>query len=340
MEAMQAAGIEVPPYQTFDSLKEAQAFARASSKTYVFKPMGDEGDKSLTYVSRDPADLVGWIGRQIARGKKLKGQCMLQEKIDGVQAELGVSGWMGPDGFLKDKWQICFEHKPLMNDDIGPATGEQGTVCQYVETDKLADQLLVPMEPILRALGHTGDFAVGAMIDSKGKAWPLEFTARCGWPAWFIQAASHRGDPAQWCRDLVDGKDTLKVSQDVAIGVVLSQPPYPYGTGKPELLEGNPIEGLDEVWPNVHPMGMMRGKGPLMQGGKVVEGQTYETTGEYVLVATALGATVEAARKRVYRTIDKIHFPNRMFRTDIGEKVQAALPDLHRRGFALEMESE
>lgn len=337
MEAMQAIGIDVPPYEVFDSLDAAETFARKSDRAWVFKPMGDEDDKSLTYVSHDPADLVGWLRRQIGLGKKLKGKAMLQEKVDRL-AEIGVSGWMGPDGFLPDRYQIAFEHKPLMPGDIGPATGEQGTVCQYTDKDKLASEMLLPLEPILRTLGHRGDFAVGAMVDTKGKAHFLEFTARCGYPAWWIQAASHRGDPAQWMKDLLNGADSLKVSNDVAIGVVMAQPHYPFDTSTPDMVEGVPIDGVEEVMPDVHLVEAMMGKGPVMDGGKVVDRPTYQTAGEYVLVATGLGKTVTKARKKVYGTVDAIHYPNRMYRTDIGEKVIKALPALHRLGYATDME--
>jgi phosphoribosylamine--glycine ligase len=336
MEVMKAIGVGTPPYETFDSLEAAEAFVRKSDRAWVFKPMGDEEDKSLTFVSKDPADLVGWLQRQMNLGKKLAGKAMLQEKVERL-AEVGVSGWMGPDGFLPDRWQVCFEHKPLFPGDIGPATGEQGTVCQYVEEDKLAEQMLMPLEPVLRSLGHRGDFAVGAIIDTKGKPHFLEFTARCGYPAWWIQAASHRGDPVKWMKDLLDGKDSLKVSYDVAIGVVMAQPDYPYDNAPPEMVEGIPIRGAAEVLPDLHLVEAMLGKGPIMEGGKVVDRPTYETAGTYICVATGLGKTVTKARDRVYGVVDKVHFPNRMYRTDIGEKVIAALPALHRHGYALDM---
>jgi phosphoribosylamine---glycine ligase len=336
MEAMQAVGVDVPPYQTFDSLEAAETFARKSDRAWVFKPMGDEEDKSLTYVSKDPADLVGWLQRQKKLGKKLAGKAMLQEKVERL-AEIGVSGWMGPEGFLPDRWQVCFEHKPLFPGDIGPATGEQATCCQYSEKDKLAEQMLMPLEPVLRTLGHRGDFAVGAIVDTKGKAHFLEVTARCGWPAWWIQAASHRGDPVRWMKDLLDGKDSLKVSYDVAIGVVMAQPDYPYDNATPEMVEGVPIRGAEGVLPDLHLVEAMLGKGPVMEGGKVVERPTYETAGTYVCVATGLGKTVEKARAAVYGVVDQVHFPNRMFRNDAGEKVIAALPALHRHGYALDM---
>lgn len=336
MDAMKAVGLDLPHYETFDSLRDAEAFARKSDRAWVHKPLGSEDDKSLTYVSNDPADMVGWLQRQIKMGKKLKGKVMLQEKVDAL-CELGVSGWMGPDGFLPDKYQACVEHKKLHDGEIGPNTGEQGSLCQYYEKDKLAEQLLLPMEPTLRALGHRGDFAVGAMIDTKGKPHFLEFTARCGYPCWWIQAASHRGDPVQWMRDLLDGKDSLKVSFDPAIGVVMSQPHYPYDTAPAEQVEGVPIRGVENVMSDVHLVEVMKGVGPVMEGGQVVDRPVFQTAGEYVCVATALGKTIEKVRSRVYSVVDQIKFPDRAYRTDIGLKVIPKLNALHKHGFLMHM---
>ena len=337
MEAMQAAGIDVPPYECFSTLDEAEKYARKSDMAYVFKPMGSEGDKALTFVASSPAEMVAWIQRQKARGMVLKGKCMLQERID-MLSEIGVSGWFGPDGFLPGRWQICFEHKKLMSGDFGPSTGEMGTVCQYVETDKLAEQMLVPMEPILKALGHRGDFAVGAGIDRSGKAFPFEWTARAGWPAWFLQTASHKGDVAQWMLDLLRGKDSLRVSHETAIGVVMAQPRFPYGGAPKEMIEGNPITGMEDAGDDIHPVQIMIAKGPVMEGGKVVTQPTFQTSGEYVAVATGLGSTVSKARERVYETVDKVCFSNRIVRDDIGECLEKQLPALHKLGFAKAIE--
>lgn len=326
METLQAAGVQVPAYKMCDTLQEARKLASKTESPLVFKPAGDTDDKRLTYVSESPEDMCGWLDRQIAAKKDLKGPCMLQEKIADVVAEVGISGWMGPDGFLPDKWNVYFEHKRLMNGDIGPQTGEQGTVCQYVANDKLADELLRPLEPILRSLGHMGDFAMGAMVDKRGKAWPLEFTARSGYPAWYIQIASHRGDPVRWMRDLLSGKDSLRVTQKAALGVVLAQPRYPYNNSPPELVEGNPIRlHTDESDPDLHFVAVMKEREALL------------TSGEYVMVVTGLGGDVKHAKRAAYATVNTVHFPDMMYRTDIGEALEAKLPVLHEHGYALDV---
>lgn len=336
MQMMEAIGAELPPYETFDSLAEAEAFARKSDKTWCFKPMGDNEDKSLTYVSKDPADLVGWLQRQMKKGKKIVGKGMLQERVDRL-IEVGISGWMGPDGFLEDKYQLCFEHKPLMSGDIGPATGEMGSITQYSADDVLAREFLLPLEPALRALGHRGDTALNFMIDKKGKAWFLEFTMRLGWPCFWLQCASHRGDPIQWMADLMAGKDTLKVSYDAGAVVVMARPDFPYDERPPSDAEGIPIRNAETVLADLHLVEAMKGIGPQMKGGQVVDGPAYLTAGTYVAVATAMGKTVTKARDKVYKVVDQIGWPDRIYRDDIGEKVVKALPALHGFGYAVEV---
>ena len=337
MDLMKRAGIEVPPFQQFASLEEASRFAWKTDRAWVFKTLGDEEDKSLSYVASDPADLAGWIDRRIAAGMKLKGPCMLQEKIDMI-AEVGMAGWMGSDGFLPGKWELSFEHKKLMPGDKGPNTGEQGTVCQYVESSKIADEVLIPLEKEFLKMGHRGDLNVNGAVDSKGRYWPFEWTMRLGWPDFFIRCAMHQGDPAQWMRDAMDGNDSLKVSRDVHIGVVLAQKPYPYDDGTPDEVEGNPISGAEDVWEHVHPCHMMVGQGPVMVGEKVVKAPILQTSGSYVMVVTGSGKTVSKAQKAVYVVEDAIKFPDKIVRNDIGAKLEKQLPELHRLGIGKEME--
>lgn len=338
MRMMEAIGANMPPYQMFNSFDEVEAFALKSDRAWVFKPAGSEEDKSATYVSKDAADLVGWIRRKKQAGTKFKGKLMLQEKVERL-CELGISGWMGPQGFLSDRFQLCWEHKPLCDGDVGPATGEMGSCTAYCESDPLARDFLLPLETALRALNHRGDTAINCIIDNKGKPWFLEFTTRCGYPAWWLQVASHKGDPLEWMKALLCGQDALKVSYDPAIGVVMGRPDFPYDERPPAASEGIPLRGADAVLSDLHLVEVMKGRGPVMQNGKVVEQPTYQTAGTYVAVVTALGKTVTKARDRAYKVVDQVSWPDRIYRTDIGEKVIAGLPALHKHGFALDVDA-
>ena len=94
---------------------------------------------------------------------------------------------------------------------------------------------------MLHAVGHTGYVDVNCIITEDGTPWPLEFTMRPGWPLFQIQQALHKGDPCEWMLDLLNGEDTLKVSKDVAVGVVISMPDYPYDHLTKDELSGIPI---------------------------------------------------------------------------------------------------
>jgi phosphoribosylamine-glycine ligase len=83
---------------------------------------------------------------------------------------------------------------------------------------------------------------------------------------------------------------------------------------------------------------MMIGKGPVMDGDKVVEAPIYQTSGEYVMVATGLGKTVTKAREKVYGAVKEVKFSNMICRNDIGEGLLDCLPKLHKLGYAKDMQ--
>jgi phosphoribosylamine--glycine ligase len=336
MKVFKKAGIECPAYKSFSSFDEAEKYVWKTEGRYVFKTLGDEEDKSLSYVSKTPADMINWIREKKRKGSRLKGPCMLQEHVSGI--EMGVSCWFSPKmGF--GRWKnINFEHKKLMSGNFGPSTGEQGTVMKYTKKEKLFDELLKPVETLLSQMGHVGDIDVNAIIDEKGKPWPLEFTSRAGWPAFYIMQREHLGDPLLWMIDLMNGSDTLEVSEQVAIGYVLTQPEYPYTTDKNARSVGNPVYGItDENWEHLHPADMMKGKGIDMKEHPV-EQDMFLTSGEYVMVISGLGETVRKAQKDARKVIDEIRVADGLLRDDIGEELEEQLPRLHAQGYALTME--
>ena len=318
MKALEAKGVQVPPYKTFNSLEDAKKYAKSEDKRLVFKTLGDEEDKSLSYVSSSPKDMQERIQSWIDSGLILKGPCMLQDFIEGI--EVGVSAWMGKDGFLPDKWNVNFEFKKMMSGDYGPATGEMGTVTRYAESSKLADMTLKPMEDTLRSLGHIGDTDLNCIIDERGGVWCLEWTTRFGWPSTQILLHSHDGDPIVWMKQALGGKDALKVDYRTAMGVLMAAPPFPE-PDEEELAVGLLVEGIEEEWRNVAPWQVM------------LKGDDYYTTGPYVVLALSLADDVHDAMPQAYETVKRIKFPNRIVRDDIGERLEKQLPKLHALGF-------
>lgn len=327
-------GIAVPTYQQFPNLAAAEAHVRETGERFVFKTLGDEDDKSLSYVGKSAADMIA----RLQRWQRLKlnpaGPVMLQQFIPGV--EVGVSRWMGAEGFV-GPYNENAEFKKLLSGNVGPNCGEAGTLMKYVAASKLGDQVLAPLEESLVKLGHLGDIDVNCIVDEKGQAWPLEFTMRLGWPAANIMWGCHKEDPIEWMLDAIHGIDSLETRNKTACGVVIAQPDYPYSTRSPEELEGVPVYGVtskNEAY--LSPQAVMIQKMPEMDGDKVVEKSIWCTTGDYVCVVSGQGSTVKRATERAYTTLKELHIPDMCYRDDIGEKLKEEIPKLQEHGYATE----
>jgi len=324
--------IEVPEWKQFPTLAAAEAHVRSTGERYVFKTLGDEDDKSLSYVGKSPADMIARLQRWERLKMAGKGPFMLQKVIDGV--EFAVSRWMGADGWVGPP-NINWEFKKLLSGNCGPNCGESGTIMQYAD-DKLFDEVLAPLEDDLVKMGHLGDIDVNCIIDQAGKAWPLEFTTRLGWPAANIMWACHKGDPIEWMKEACEGKDTLQTSPAIACGIVLAQPDYPHSKFTKAEVADIPIYGVTkENQKYLSPQSVKIDTMPDMEGDKVVEREIWCTTGDYLCVVTGLGKTVKKACERAYNTVKELHVPNMMYRDDIGESLEKSLPELQKHGFAL-----
>jgi len=327
-------GIDTIPYKTFTDYDDAINYVKKSDARYVSKPDDDKGDKALSYVSKSPADMVYMLERW-KNNDKLHGQFILQEFVGG--SEIAVGGWLGTEGFVGG-WCENFEFKKLMPDDLGPNTGEMGTVLGYFKRSKLAEKILKPLENYLVKTGHTGYVDVNCIVDDKGNAWPLEFTMRFGWPTANIQAPLHT-DFTSAQLSLVSKEYEFQARNNlVSIGACVAIPDFPYSYITRKDVTGIPVYGLTgRILNHVHPCQLMWAKNlpdnnPM---GGVLYRDMYATAGDYIMVVTALGQTVQAARETLYQRLDRIDIPNSPFhRNDIGRKLAKELPKLHEHGYA------
>lgn len=336
MKVLQRAGVPVPPYKEFSNYDQAIAYVKAEMRPFVSKPCGDEPDKTLSYVAKSPADLVYMLERWKKAGKH-KSSFILQERVKGI--EMAVGGWFGPHGFNAG-WCENWEEKKLMVGNLGVATGEQGTTLRYVRKSKLADKVLRPVERQLQRLGYVGYIDVNCIIDDEGTPWPLEFTARAGWPTFNIQQVLHHGDPAEWLLALAEGRDAGVVEMDtVAVGAILSLPDYPYSHSTRKEVCGIPIYKLkpsDDR--NVQFCEIMAGEAPHQVGEEILTMPCRVTAGDYVLCASGAAETVSQARDRAYTILNRIEIPNSpMWRVDIGQRLARELPRLQENGYAMGM---
>ena len=332
MQLMEKVGIETAPFKTFKSMKEAEEHVRKTEERFVFKTMGDNEDKSLTYVSKNPADMLEWMKRIRTLKQEPAGKVMLQTFIKGI--EFGVSRWMGKDGWV-GQWNESFEHKKFMSGNHGCNTGEMGTIASFTKESKIGKETLGKLEEALLKLGHLGDTALGFIIDESGKPWPTEWTCRPGWPIFNMMLAATEGDPAQWMADALQGKDTTSFKEDIGCCLVLASGDFPHGNKTREEVSGVPIYGVTKTNKKyLHPQGVKIDVMHAMAGDKVVERPTWNTAGDYNMVVTGFGDSVKQAAERAYKTANALHISNMYLRDDVGEKMEEQLPELHTHGYA------
>lgn len=328
-QVIQEAGMACAASVEFTNYDDAIAYVKKTKGRFVSKPDGDV-DKALSYVSSGPHDMIYMLQRWKKNNQRRN--FILQEFVPGIEAAVGA--FVGKNGFSGYALEN-FEFKKFMAGDVGQNVGEMGTVMKYVpfQDSMLAAQLLAPIEAELIRLEYTGYIDVSCIVSESGVPYPLEFTTRPGWPLFNIQQALH-DDAATWMLDLLHGKDTFQPSENVAAGVIMALPDFPYCKNKRDTVDGIPIYGISsKVAQNIHLSEVKLGKCPSDKSpyndevGLVADGQ-------YVLVASGVGPTVKAAQQMAYSNVEQVKMPaSPMYRIDIGERLKEQLPALQKLGY-------
>jgi phosphoribosylamine---glycine ligase len=328
MHAFEEHGIPVPAYQQCSTIEDAlrAVEGNADDDGIAIKPCGDVTDKSLSFVAKTSKEAIWRLARWEKEGKRFPQGLILQERIEGV--EFAVGAWIGPSGFAEG-WEENFEEKRLFAGGLGPNCGEAGTVLRIVRRSKLADMVLKPFEDHLVSLGYVGNVDVNCIVDIDGAPWPLEWTVRFGYPAINIELALHRGDPIEFMAGLAAGEPPrTRALDEVAVGVVMALPPYPFGHERPGEVVDVPIWGVTAgIEDSLHPAMIQATNSGL------------STAGSYVLISTGTGGSVTAARKQAYRVLNRLTVPASPFwRNDIGSRLRSDLPKIQAHGHAAGLE--
>lgn len=313
-------GMKMIPSKDFSSLDKAVEFVLKNPKYWVIKQNG-HASKTFNYVGQNPdgSDVINVLEsyRKTLPKRELK-SIQLQERIFGV--EIGIAryfngkDWVGPV-------EMNLEHKNLCNGDLGPKTFEMGTVMWMdykPETNKLYTETLAKLKKYLQKIDFRGDIDINCIVNESG-IYPLEITARFGFPALHLQQILCPGDWGTFLKAIADGEGyEFKSHPERKYGVVtlLAVPPFPYGENIQSLKNLN-LEivfdtDLEEAQlRNIHFEEVSRRK----NGRYYISGPT-----GFVLHVTAAGKSLEEAQERMYTTLGKIHVPKAFYRTDIGDK--------------------
>ena len=136
--------------------------------------------------------------------------------------------------------------------------------------------------------------------------------------------------------DALHGRDTFAPSEDIAVGIVVAMPDFPYSRITRKDVCGFPLWGVtakNRYW--LHPCEMMLGTAPVLRNGALVEEPMMVTAGDYVCVVTGAEPTVHEAIEAAYDHLHEFELPNSpIYRNDIGMRLEKQLPLLQRLGYA------
>lgn len=206
------------------------------------------------------------------------------------------------------------DHKRVFDNDKGEMTGGMGTYSpNYIYTEEVANQVEESiLKPTLMGIqkekmDYRGVIFVGLMITKEGPK-VLEYNVRLGDPETQVVLPRLETDLAEIFNKIIDNKlSQVKIGwkEEAAVCVILASQGYPDNYKK-----GFEITGLDSIEDGL----LIFHSGTSKLGGKIV------TNGGRVLGIVGRAETVEEARQKVYKNIDKVHFKGAFYRSDIGNK--------------------
>ena len=292
---------------------------------YVIKPSGEaQNVKRRLFVGEedDGQDVIRMLE---AYKKALSDEIkvfQLQRRVTGV--EVAVGGFFNGKNFIYPI-NVNFEHKKLFPGDIGPPTGEMGTSMFWSGPNQLFNQTLLKMEPVLASEGYVGYIDLNCIVNNHG-IYPLEFTARFGYPTISIQQAGMMTPIGQFFLDLANGNDPkLKTRSGFQIGVRIVVPPFPFDD--------------DETFDSFSKNSVIVFKKPPqdeihIEDVKQVNGQWLVAgTSGVILIVVGTGPTMRQAQAQVYSRIKNVMIPNMYYRTDIGDRWVEDTDRLHTWGY-------
>lgn len=305
-----AAGILTPSSFEFANPEHAKEILTTwEDPGYVIKPDGNI-ETSKTFVVRDK-DTFEWALTQYSRDQKL----VVQTLIEGI--EVSTEGWFNGRDWLRP-FNHTFEEKRFLDDGFGTNTGCTGNVVITTEGDRIVEQTLQHLTPFLRRIGYRGPFDVNSIVTQEG-VYALEPTPRFGYDAIEAVMEGLKEPLIDLLFEVASGvKTKMEITSDPMLAVRVSVAPWPHGT--PEKGDADlPIIGLNES--NLKHIYLTDAR--LDHNGKF-----YYTAGDGVVMkVTAIGQDVEQARRRAYRTIDRVGILDKQVRTDIGKRF---VPDMRR----------
>lgn len=305
---------EIPTadFETFDDPKQASEYVKSLSYPVVVKADGLTAGKGVLVCDSTEEALAAIETILVKKtfgdaGNKI----IIEERIDGIEASYIALC----DGNVAIPMASSQDHKRIYDNDRGPNTGGMGAysptpIVDDSMAEKIQKKVIEKTISGMKSEGipFTGFLYAGVMIKN-GEPHVLEFNVRMGDPECQPITMRMNFDLYEYLVGASDGKlsslPPISWKNQTAVCIVLASKGYPESYPKNEV-----IKGLDQSNEGTF----------VFHAGTKKENSSILTNGGRVLGVTALGDTLESAITNAYSTTEKISWPNKYCRTDIGKK--------------------
>jgi len=315
-ELMARHGIATAPFAVFDDYAAARGHVEAQPGPLVVKADGlAKGKGAIVCDSPDEA-LHALESIMLRREFGASGdRVIIEQRLRGRE----VSAHAFADGRTVAHMPFACDHKPVFDGDRGPNTGGMGAdsppdwldeaTGRDIQTS-ITEAAIAAMESEGRPF--SGVLYPGLMATEDGPM-VIEFNCRFGDPEAQVLLPRLESDLLDVLWAVANNRlheVELRWSNEACVGVVLASGGYP---GSYET--GFAIEGLEDLDDDVL---------AFHAGTRRADDGTLVTAGGRVLTIVALGATLDAAREKAYRNVERVRFQGMHYRRDIGSVRAAA----------------
>jgi phosphoribosylamine--glycine ligase len=304
--------IQTAQFEIFDDPKKAEEYVKSLDYNVVVKADGLASGKGVI-VCNNVDEAIAAINTILI--KKTFGDAgnriIVEERIDGIEASYIALC----DGNAAIPMASSQDHKRIFDNDKGPNTGGMGAysptpIIDDVLAKKIQNKIIDKTIQSLKSEGivFKGFLYAGVMIRNN-EPYVLEYNARMGDPE--CQPITMRMDFDLYDYLVASVNGTLSLlpkpiwKKQSAVCVVLASEGYPESFPKDEE-----ITGFDLIPKNA----MVFHAGTKKQDSKIL------SNGGRVLGVTALGDTLISAISNAYAAAEKISWPHKYCRKDIGKK--------------------
>jgi len=309
---MKRNGIQTARFEIFEDSKKAEEYVKSLDYNVVVKADGLASGKGVI-VCNNTDEAIAAIHTILV--KKTFGDAgnriIVEERIDGIEASYIALC----DGVTAIPMATSQDHKRIFDDDKGPNTGGMGAysptpVIDDILAEKIQNKIINKTLQSMKNEGivFKGFLYAGVMIRDN-EPYVLEYNVRMGDPE--CQPITLRMDFDLYDYFVASVDGTLSLMPQIAwknqssVCIVLASEGYPES-----YLKDEEITGFDLIPKNA----MVFHAGTKKQDGKIL------SNGGRVLGVTALGDTLGSAISNAYIAAEKISWPHKYCRKDIGKK--------------------